>query len=194
MSEYDDYFDSIDDDILEDLNALETSHQTNSATSKPSSTKKPVKGAPKKPETPHTDTDSAFDDFSFDTEELKRVEDAAMKQANAQAGPSRWIEPVGNTNTSKQINLHGNFVRSQSPQRQVQHRPAFGQKLQKTKVWDQTAFAKTGWKSTKPPKDRRSRSKNKSSGDNALEEDEDYVDLEGLPEPFMPCKFFHSTF
>lgn len=186
MSDYDEYFDSIDDDILEDLNVLESNYDAKGFTSKPSTSKQPAKSASNRPVTPHTDTDYTFDEISVDTEELKQLEDAALKQA--QAAPSRRIEPVANMSNSRQINLHGDVLPPQSPQRQVQHRPAFGQKLQKTKTWDQTAFAKTGWKSTKPPKAKRTKSK--STGD-GIEEEEDYVDLEGLAKPFMPCEFHH---
>lgn len=188
MSEYDEYFDSIDDDILDDLNALESNFNAQGASSQPSTSKQPQKSASNRPATPHTDTDYTFDDLPLDTEELKKLEDAALKQA--QIGPSRWIEPVANMNASRQTNLHGDVVQTQSPQRQVQHRPAFGQKLQKTKTWDQTAFAKTGWKSTKPPKGKRTKSK---SFGGEMEENEDLVDLEGLPKPFMPREFHLIT-
>ncbi|CAG8645682.1 10842_t:CDS:2, partial [Acaulospora colombiana] len=179
MSEYDEYFDSLDDEVLAEVNALEATHneRQQSATNRTESTK----DAPKALILSDTESELEFEEVSMNVEDMKRLEEAASKRIK-QIGSSKWIAPAHNMATSRQTNLFGEVLDNQPQSQQTQHRPAFGQKLRKTKVWDKTAFAKTGWRSTKPPKGRKGKGK-------AVDEEmgeEEYVDLEGLPEPFMP--------
>jgi ATP-dependent DNA helicase MPH1 len=173
MSDYDEYFDKIDDDVLAQVDALEAIGNLGQSPNKPSAifTKKPSKSA--SISTPG-DSDSAFFDLTLDGDDMEELEEAAVRQLNAQPGPSRQ-------GASRQIDLHGNTLPPQSPRKQLQHRPVFGQKMKKTKVWDQTAFAKTGWRSTKPVKGRKG--KGKADEDDG---DEECVDLDDVPAPFMP--------
>jgi ATP-dependent DNA helicase MPH1 len=176
MSDYDEYFDTIDDDVLAQVDALDTTGNFGQPPNKPSatSTKKPSKSASNG--TPG-DSDSAFFDLTLDGDDMKELEEAAVRRLNAQPGPSRQ-------GGSRQIDLHGKTLPPQSPQKPVQHRPVFGQKMKKTKVWDQTAFAKTGWKSTKPIKGKKG--KGKAAADDENDGDEECVDLDDVPAPFMP--------
>lgn len=188
MSDYDEYFDTFDEDALAEVNAMETLGDAERMSKKSSATSanSPPKSASIEATTPGLDSDSTFFDLTLDGDDMEELEEAAVRKLNSQAGPSRLNGPVRTLSTSRQTDLHGRTLPSASPPKQVQHRPIFGQKLRKTKAWDQTAFAKTGWRSTKPPKTK------KGKGKAADEEDEDCVDLEGLPAPYMPSMCFYS--
>jgi ATP-dependent DNA helicase MPH1 len=176
MSDYDEYFDTIDDGVLAQVDALEAIGELGRSPNKPpaASTKKSSKSA--SISTPG-DSDSALFDLTLDVNEMEKLEEAAARRLNAQPGPSRQ-------GASRQIDLHGRPLPPQSPEKQVQHRPVFGQKMRKTKVWDQTAFAKTGWRSTKPVKSKKG--KGKAVADDEGDDDEECVDLHDVPAPFMP--------
>ncbi|PVG04747.1 P-loop containing nucleoside triphosphate hydrolase protein [Serendipita vermifera] len=181
MSDYDEYFDSLDDDALAEVNALEASHTARQQTS--TNRTESTKDASNALILSDTESELEFEEVSMNIEDMKQLEEAASKRVK-QLGPPRWIAPVHNLSTSRQTNLFGEVLDNQPQPQPSQHRPTFGQKLRKTKVWDKTAFAKTGWRSTKPPKGRKGKGK---AGDDEMNEDE-YVDLEGLPEPFMPLE------
>ena len=176
MSDYDEYFDKFDEDVLAQVDALDAIGNIGQSSNKPSatSTKKHSKSA--SISTPG-DSDSALFDLTLDGDDMEELEEAAVRRLNARPGPSRQ-------GASRQIDLHGNTLPLQSPQKQVQHRPVFGQKMKKTKVWDQTAFAKTGWRSTKPVKSKKG--KGKAAAEDEDDGDEECVDLDDVPAPFMP--------
>lgn len=178
MSDYDEYFDSIDEEALAQLRELEESHEA------PGPSKAPARASMSKRPAASED-DSELFEFSLDNAELAQLEEAAIKQHNSPAKASSTTAFSRVTSNPRQLNLRGEYVEEQPAQRQPQSRPAFGQRLNKTKVWDSTAFAKTGWKSTKPPKN--AKGKGKATMEQDMDEEE-YVDLDGLATPFMPRK------
>jgi hypothetical protein len=173
MSDYDDYFDSIDEEALAQLRELETQHSPSRNAVVASSSKKAAS----------SEDDSDLFEFSLDNDELAQLEEAAVRQQNSPAKASTLNGLRTNIPSSRQMNLHGERVEDQPAPKQPQQRPAFGQKLRKTKVWDCTTFAKTGWKNTKPQK----KGKGKAKAVEDLDEEE-CVDVEGLATPFMPRK------
>ncbi|KAG8812826.1 3'-5' DNA helicase, partial [Serendipita sp. 399] len=220
MSEYDDDFDSLDADVLAEMDAFEA--KVASRNENPNTTYFPVtkrvedtsKNAPNKKEI--IDVDDMFDDLTIDLEDMNSLEVAASSRAAARAtsttkpaynhskvtystgsavaGPSNSrlqkhnsSTVTGTTSGSLQTNLHGEILYPSSPPiQQPKHtgkRPAFGQRIRKSKVWDQTAFAKSGWKSTKAPADKKTKAKKPNGEEDGDELD---VDLGDLPAPFMP--------
>jgi ATP-dependent DNA helicase MPH1 len=179
MSDYDEYFNSLDDAALAEVNALEAAHNAQQHNS-PNRTES-TKDASKAQSLSDTESEFEFEEVSMNIEDMKRLEEAASNRVK-QLGPPRWIAPVTNMSTARQTNLFGEVLDKQPQSQQTQHRPAFGQKLRKTKVWDQSAFARTGWRSTKPSKG--GKGKGKAVDKDEIGEEE-YVDLEGL-QPFMP--------
>jgi ATP-dependent DNA helicase MPH1 len=172
MSDYDDYFDSIDEEALVQLRELEAQHTATSPRNAAvaSSSKKAAS----------SEDESDLFEFSLNNDELAELEEAAVRQQNS---PSKASTSNGLPTTSRQMNLHGERVMDQPAPKQPQQRPAFGQRLRKTKVWDCTAFAKTGWKNTKPQKSGKGKAKAVEDPD-----EEEYVNVEGLVTPFMPRK------
>jgi ATP-dependent DNA helicase MPH1 len=179
----DGYFDDdIDDNMLQQLDAIEAAHF--------SPQKRP---SPR----PLTRRKSSFDDydltFDIDDSELRRlddfIEDAYQGKAGPVAGPSR---PTKNT---VQTTLFGDILPNAAPRSRTQSntsnartqaqpttaRNPFGQQAAKTKVWDHTAFAKTGLRSGK------SKGKGRSSfnGDDDEHVEEEEVEFEQFPAPFV---------
>jgi ATP-dependent DNA helicase MPH1 len=176
MSDYDDYFDSIDEEALAQLRELETQHTATSPSRNAAVASSSKKAA-------SSEDDSDLFEFSLNNDELAELEEAAVRQQNSPSKASTSNGLSTSIPTSRQMNLHGERVMDQPAPKQPQQRPAFGQKLRKTKVWDCTAFAKTGWKNTKPQKNGKGKAKAVEDPD-----EEEYVDVEGLVTPFMPRK------
>ena len=63
----------------------------------------------------------------------------------------------------------------------------FGKKAAKTKTWDRTAFAKTGWKSTKE----KGKGKGRSFDEDEDGDEDEELDLEfaQFPAPFVSRKY-----
>ncbi|KAJ7783523.1 hypothetical protein DFH07DRAFT_726924 [Mycena maculata] len=129
------------------------------------------------------------DDFTFgdiDESELARldtfIEDTYQGKAPPVAGPSRTT-----SRTTLQTTLYGEVLPPpppKVPRTQIQRtkstpRNPFGQQAPKTKKWDHTEFAKSGWKGVK------SRGKGKTVNDED-EEEQEAVEFEQFPAPFMP--------
>ncbi|KZT21696.1 P-loop containing nucleoside triphosphate hydrolase protein [Neolentinus lepideus HHB14362 ss-1] len=199
----DDYFsDDFDASLLNQVDAIEAAHL-----SPPNSPKRahPTRSGPARP-APTAREDSDFD-FSFDDygdleAELQRIEqNAFQKQASAaqepKAGPSK--KPLARTasRNTVQTTLFGDILYSQasSCQPQSTHRPPlqrvksnsrnlFGKPPRKTKQWDHTAFAKTGWR-----KGSKSKGKNKFPGEE--DEEDELVEFEQFPSPMVA--YFHLS-
>lgn len=162
MSDYDDFFDAeIDESFLNEVNALDSNVAATNlkTTSKPSPTRR--------------NSDHEFDDdFSFPSE-VELVAAAAERRFNQ--GTSR----------SRQTTLTGSVLPYSPVKEKPQANTPFGQKARKTKIWDKTAFAKTGWRSTKA-KDKKGKGK-ASAADN--EDGEMEVQIDDLSAPFMPGRY-----
>jgi ATP-dependent DNA helicase MPH1 len=129
--------------------------------------------------------------FDIDDEELQRldefIEDTYQGKAQPVAGPSRSTATV-----THQTTLFGDILPSESssvkPRPQIQRtkstpRNPFGQQAPKIKQWDQTAFAKTGVQR------RKSKAKGKAKSDDEDEREEDLVEFEQFPAPFVSSAY-----
>ncbi|KDQ63860.1 hypothetical protein JAAARDRAFT_696340 [Jaapia argillacea MUCL 33604] len=83
---------------------------------------------------------------------------------------------------------------NQSRTKPVPTRNPFGHHARKTKVWDHTEFAKTGWKkSTGKSVKGKGKGKGKASPDDGIDdadEEEEEVEFEQFPAPFVPTDNF----
>jgi ATP-dependent DNA helicase MPH1 len=196
----DDYFfdDDLNDSVLfQQLDAIESQHA--SSTALPAL----VPLAPQRPPpAPLARTNTALviditdpDGFGNDSFSLDINDIAALNNAESSAPSSVWrVHGPGRNGSigTLQTDLHGNVVPIAGPSRasprkaQVARSPTtrggFGQPQRKSKHWDHTAFAKSGWRKTRPSK-KRGRS---GSDDERRSEAED--DSERLPAPFVPGK------
>lgn len=190
----DDYFpDDLDSGILNQLDVIEAAHRPRLTHNPPA--RPPPKSLPApRPAPPapprRIDKDDSYTDFTLDLDEadLQRLDsfiDAAYKgRAAPVAGPSNArplskssvqttlfgdvAHPVASTSKAGPTS-HGPMQRSKSD-----HRNPFGHQAPKTKQWDHTAFAKSGW--------RKPKSKGKLNED---EQDEEVMEFEQFPAPFV---------
>lgn len=183
--------DDIDQSFLNELDAIEASNY------QPTNPQPP----PKAPPLTRHDTSDYFDEtFDVDDTELQRldnfIEDAYQGKAAPVAGPSN----LGRTNSKGmvQTTLFGGVLpertsssktkgapsSSRTLQRVTSKKKAFGQQAPKTKVWDRTAFAKTGWK--KGPKGDKGKGKAVDDGERDDWDEEEPEEFEQFPAPFVP--------
>lgn len=132
--------------------------------------------------------DSFVDDLSFDISETELakldnfVEDAISGRAQPVAGPSRLSGKL-------QTTLFGDILpqappaskpRSTFERTKSTNRNPFGQQAPKTKLWDQTAFAKSGVKRGG------NKGKGKAKATQDVEEgEEEVIEFEQFPAPFI---------
>ena len=174
MMNSDDYFpDDLDSGILNQLDLIEAAHRSN---------------PPTRPK-PALQKEDSYMDLSLDLDEaeLQRLDsfiDAAYKgHAAPVSGPSNAARPP--SKSSVQTTLFGDVARPPastskpspasrgSMQRpKSDHRNPFGQQAPKTKQWDHTVFAKSGW--------RKPKLKGKAGED---EQEEEAVEFKQFPAP-----------
>ena len=176
----------IDQSFLKELDAIEaSSHQP------------PKLQPPKAPPLTRNDTFDYFDEtFDVDDSELMRLDNFIENAYRGKAAPVACPSNPGRTNSKGmvQTTLFGGVLPeassktkgppsfSRSLQRTTSKKKAFGQQAPKTKVWDQTAFAKTGWR--KGPK---GNGKGKAFDDREQDDwdDEEPEEFEQFPAPFV---------
>ncbi|KAL7285681.1 hypothetical protein ACG7TL_000786 [Trametes sanguinea] len=148
-----------------------------------------------------SDYDDVFDDVVVDAEELAKIDKLCEQKLNDPrrevgqpipqpvAGPSRPNSLA--RRASKQLNLFGDVAveneHSRPPQSTKQpfqrtrsrQMPLPGQ-AKKTKQWDRTAYAKTGWRK---PKTNPDKGKGRASDD---EMEEEHIEFEQFPAPQIP--------
>lgn len=175
----DDYFtDVFNSAILNQIDVIEAAHR-------PKLTHNPP------PKSLYAQKEDSFTDLSFDINDadLQHLDsvDAAYKHQTAPvAGPSNAGRPL--SKNSVQTTLFGDIAHppasskagppSRGPMQRSKsdHRNPFGQQAPKTKQWDHTAFAKSGWKKPK------SKGKGKSVED---EPEDEAMEFEQFPAPFI---------
>jgi ATP-dependent DNA helicase MPH1 len=181
----DGYFDSdnFDDAIFEQLDAIEAAHLSPGKD-------RTLNHAPDHAVKPVTKESSFYDlTFDIDEDELQRldefIEDSYQGKAQPVAGPSR-----STSRNTHQTTLFGNILPQDptpnKPRSQIQRtkstpRNPFGQQAPKTKVWDQTVFAKTGLKQGKAKGKGKAKAKAKYDDDD--DDDEEMVEFEQFPAP-----------
>lgn len=178
----DDYFDdlSLDDAALEELDAIEAAHLS------------PQKPKPAAKNTP----DDSFDDVAFDiNDDMLAMLDEFSQGASKGATKPASIPPSSRTGgkTLVQTTLFGDIVRAESSSKSTHsHRSTYAaQEPRKTKVWDRTEFAKTGF--------RLRRTKSAGMGkQQAHDDDEDFdneeLEFEQFPAPQVSGRWFQRSF
>ncbi|KAG8902061.1 3'-5' DNA helicase [Tulasnella sp. 403] len=123
-----------------------------------------------KPRPQPIDLTNDFDEYddTFDMDDATLAELAAIETQYSR-NPSGWKPP----STTRQTTLRGEVLAPEASTASSSHHP-YGQRARKTKVWDRTAFAKTG-------------KMKKGKGKNSVEEDDggEEVDFEQFPAPFV---------
>lgn len=121
---------------------------------------------------------------SFDVDDMEIDDEIMASLAEIEAAynenPKEWKPPA----LTHQTTLDGGVLKQ--PQAGPSGQSAgsshpFGRRASKTKYWDQTAFAKTGWKSTKGGK---GKGKGRQYSDDE-EEDEEEIEFAQFPAPFI---------
>lgn len=193
MMNSDDYFpDDLDSGILSQLDIIEAAHRPKLTHNKPPTNPprtlfppKPVP-PPKPPPPRQVQKEDSFMDLSFDIDEadLQRL-DSFIDAKYKASGP-----PIASTSgaarppskNSVQTTLYGGVLpptssasstsRGSMQKTKSDHRNPFGQQAPKTKQWDHTTFAKSGWRNPK----------SKGLED---EQEEEMVEFEQFPAPFV---------
>lgn len=195
----DGYFeDDIDSALLNELDAIEAAHFSPSKDNRP-----------RAPLTRTSSGSDFFDDSTFDIDEaeLQRldifIEDSYQGKVAPIAGPSRTTSNAS-TRGMLQTTLFGDVLQpgpssgrakaisssssSSSTKHAAPKTSQFGQQAPKTKVWDRTAFAKSGWKRPAPDKGKGKGSFGDDDDDNEEEfdnEDDEEMEFEQFPAPFI---------
>lgn len=124
------------------------------------------------PDSDDFDMSMSFDDAEFEQLDLF-IEDSLNGKAAPIAGPSHlkqttlWGQAPPEPSTTKRLS---------KPVSRTASTP-FGKPARKTKEWDRTAFAKSGWKKPK--------GKGKAGDGEDGEEEEEEVEFEQFPAPFV---------
>ncbi|KAF8898361.1 hypothetical protein BD779DRAFT_1666229 [Infundibulicybe gibba] len=125
--------------------------------------------------------DISFDIDPYELEKLDPIiEQAYQNRRQPTAGPSRQTTLFGDVLPLQTQN--GSKPRSQIQRTKSAPRNPFGQQAPKTKVWDQTAFAKSGLKRGKSKGKAKARADNHDSGEDFGEEE---IEFEQFPAPFV---------
>jgi ATP-dependent DNA helicase MPH1 len=181
-----DYFDdeNISPEVFEELDAIEAAYFS------------PSKLPPPRRLQSVSSHQSSSDGFGFDIDEseLARLDKFIEDEYNAKSVPAPGRTNIGLGAPSMQTNLFGEVIPSSStsksqkvapPKRLERTQPTsrnpFGQQARKTKVWDHTEYAKTGFKRTK------SKGKEKQKGvfTDDHEEYDEPEEFEQFPAPLM---------
>ncbi|KAI0932449.1 hypothetical protein AcW1_000425 [Taiwanofungus camphoratus] len=180
----DDYFeDELDSAFLNEVNAIEAAHLS---LSKPvyTSNAKPIKRQ-SSPRSVIELTDSdAFDVFDVDEEDLQRFDKVCQNEYQHQSASA--LRPAAGPSN---VNLHRTTSKGK-PSMERTHsssRTLSGGRARKTKQWDHTAFAKSGWKLPISAK-KKGKEKAHSFFDSDQDESdgEEQVEFEQFPAPFVP--------
>lgn len=144
------------------------------------------------------DAEESYDQFFDEIDPLeleildKDIEQAYMRGSSI---PSATLGSGSSMTMARQLTLFGDTLPlvPSRPRRQIQSRPPhsprkpFGKKARKVKKWDHTAFAKSGWKSSKGKEKAKSTALNCDEGDDAFHSTEEF---EQFPAPISDSMLF----
>ena len=192
MSSDDGYFDDeLDSAFLNEVDAIEAAHAppttTNHSVARPESPARQPSPARSVIEIEDSDP---FDAFDFDVAVLQDIQEGRVRQPVA--GPSKPLAHRTPSKNTIQTTLLGGVVQETSRSKPRSSTKSSFQRTnsvqttlieKKTKQWNRTAFAKSGWKQTAEEKARK-KGKERASFDNEAEEEP--VEFEQFPAPFVP--------
>ncbi|KAH9937493.1 uncharacterized protein B0H18DRAFT_1081663 [Fomitopsis serialis] len=197
MSSDDGYFDDeLDSAFLNEVDAIEAAHASVPNPTKPAAHSRSSRRSPSPTHSVIEIEDSdPFDAFDYDIAVLQDIQEGRARQHHGQpmAGPSRADMQRTSSKGTVQTTLFGGVVQEvtsskpKSSTRAPMQRTHSAQATlaeRKTRRWDHTAFAKSGWRQSAEEKARK-KGKGKASFD-GMEEEEEPVEFEQFPAPFVP--------
>ncbi|KAI0690699.1 hypothetical protein BC835DRAFT_1363433 [Cytidiella melzeri] len=197
----DEYFDELDSAFLQEVEAIEATHTQLGSKSGLVRPAQPLPLPARKPAVDVIDIDDSedFGSFAIDDHDLEIIDNLtneAFRNCAPLAGPSKIAFARTTSKATIQTTLDGSIL-AEAPKnatsvRQPMQRHnsnasnGFVGQSKKTKQWDHTAFAKTGWK--KPQAVKGKAKAVNPFGDEAEEEeeqDEELEEFEQFPAPFV---------
>lgn len=188
----DDYFfdDELDSAFLNEVDAIEAAHTlpprtTTAAVARPGSP--PRQPFPARSFIDIEDSDP-FDAFDFDVAVLQDIHEGRVQPP----GPSKPPAQRTSSRNTIQTTLLGGVVQDTSRSKPKSSTKSSFQRTnsvqttlteKRTKQWDRTAFAKSGWRQTAEDKARK-KGKERASFDN--DDGDERVEFEQFPAPFVP--------
>ncbi|KAH9950517.1 P-loop containing nucleoside triphosphate hydrolase protein [Amylocystis lapponica] len=200
----DEYFDDEPDSaFLNAVDAIEAAHNL-PAKASTSYAKPPSNHHPPPRTVIELSDDDEFDTFDIDEADLQRIDEICENELKRPPPPARSIAGPSKGSFDRtaskgaQTTLFGDIVQptapanktnvsGKKPMERVQStsKNPFGGRARKTKQWDQTTFAKTGWKKPKSIGDK-GKGKGKASFNDDASGEEEEVEFEQFPAPFPP--------
>ncbi|KAH9835748.1 P-loop containing nucleoside triphosphate hydrolase protein [Rhodofomes roseus] len=192
MSSDDAYFDDeLDSAFLNEIDAIEAAHASPPKPAKPAAHLSSSRGPPSPArEVIDVEDSDPFDAFDFDVAVLQDIQEGRAREP--EAGPSRApMQRISSKNTI-QTTLLGGIVQESTNSKPKSSTKAPMQRThsaratlaeRKTRRWDHTAFAKSGWRQSAEDKARK-KGKGKASFNDA--EEEEPVEFEQFPAPYVP--------
>ena len=197
MSSDDGYFDDeLDSAFLNEVDAIEAAYALPPTTTSNSAAR--PEPPPRQPSPAHSvieiEDSDPFDAFDFDVAVLQDIQEGRVRQPVA--GPSKSLAHRTPSKNTIQTTLLGGVVQDTSRSKPRSSTKSSFQRTnsaqitltKKTKQWDRTAFAKSGWKQTAEEKARK-KGKERASFEN--EDEEEPVEFEQFPAPFVPVGCVH---
>lgn len=203
----DDYFDEeLDSAIIHEFDAIEAAHTSPQKSYRTTTAKLAVpatRPSPSRSVIEILDSDP-FDAFDFDVADLHDIQenqhdDPRPTPGQPVAGPSKAPFRRTASKATLQTTLFGDVIpadpskgkgskpQSKGPmERSTSSRNLFGEHTRKTKHWDHTAFSKTGYKQTAADRAKRKGKNRISFDDEDDESEEEVVEFEQFPAPFVP--------
>jgi hypothetical protein len=188
MSDTDYFDDTLDSELLDQVAALETKQQPSTRISAlgvglPRSPRSfssmhnaPSVHAPAPAPSPSRQNSDPFGEV-FDLDDLEEIDNVL---AHGIPGPSNSSATfVRTASRTVQSTLWGGTAPSPTKSRATRRTQSTGERMRKTKTWDKTAFAKSGWKAIRPAK---AKAKGKERTNFDEEEETDIILLEDPPD------------
>lgn len=191
MSESSYFDDTLDSEFLDEVDALETGQQPTARdsaldigqgiSSKDFGTTDDASSARTRVRPSHQNYE-AFEE-AFDLDDLDEIDNGLVREVS---GPSNTQAILARTASKTfQTTLWGGRV-PDSPTKSgtTNHTQPSKERMRKTKTWDKTAFARSGWKATRPPAkaEAKIKGKGRANVDDEEEEGEEVLLLEGFPD------------
>jgi ATP-dependent DNA helicase MPH1 len=180
----DDYFDDLDSAFLNEVDTIEASYLPPKGTT----SSVPIRPA----ETLRHDSEDFDLSMSFDDDELQRLDTFIEDSYQGKAAPALASSSLKQTTLWGQKPPETVLNKTKKPpsgRTSVGGKNPFGKPAKKTKQWDRTAFAKSGWR--KPAK---TQEKEKGVANVNSDGDEEEVEFEQFPAPSVSgtCLFAFS--
>jgi hypothetical protein len=189
MSESSYFDDTLDSEFLDEVDALETGQQPTARdsaldigqgiSSKDFGTTDDASSARTRVHPSHQNHEP-FGEV-FDLDDLEEIDDDLVRDMSGPSNTPAILARIASK--TFQTTLWGGRV-PDSPTKTTSHTQPSNERMRKTKTWDKTAFAKSGWKATRPPAkaEAKVKGKGRANVDDEEEQGEEMLLLEGFPD------------